>query len=471
MGFDLRERQVVVEARAAAAAPLDQRPEVALEPRAHRQRFLAITRVDGAELAGDVMVKQVAGHLLNERRRAEAGVAGGLDHGVHKRPVGTQDVADAHARREHLGKRADFVGDAQLIRRDHRAEGFGVWIVQQRLVGQIVNDRNQPVLPARQRRRHVEQRAPAPVREDGAGGVVDRDGVEERDLRRRVAQRLQFALERAEVDSLVVLRHGQHVEAAAHQAFGVDVVHRIGGHHDAAGQHIGQCVQQAGRAAGADGQALARQRGLVQLAHALLDQKTPQRRDQVGRAGRTAVVERLPVAHGVAGDGLHRFSQMVDRDRLLIHVSDTEVDVDAVAEAGRELRHHAAHGRGMRGGLAVIGKMNAHSKSGPRAGVPRCCSHGSAASVQAHPLVSPNARPPGRRASAASSDAVSKADEYHDSNASGGPPVRLRGLNRPLRTAATGAVSEYVRIEETIAPAALETITQWIRRQTGLEKK
>jgi hypothetical protein len=40
-----------------------------------------------------------------------------------------------------------------------------------------------------------------------------------------------------------------------------------------------------------------------------------------------------------------------------------------------------------------------------------------------------------------------------------------------LQTAVTDAASEYVRIEETIAPAALATITQWIRRQTGLEKK
>jgi len=49
--------------------------------------------------------------------------------------------------------------------------------------------------------------------------------------------------------------------------------------------------------------------------------------------------------------------------------------------------------------------------------------------------------------------------------------VRLPGLNHLFQTAVTGAVSEYVRIEETIAPVALETITQWIRRQTGLEKK
>ena len=49
--------------------------------------------------------------------------------------------------------------------------------------------------------------------------------------------------------------------------------------------------------------------------------------------------------------------------------------------------------------------------------------------------------------------------------------VRMPGLNHLFQDARTGAVSEYGRIEETIAPVALETITQWIRRQTGLEKK
>jgi hypothetical protein len=49
--------------------------------------------------------------------------------------------------------------------------------------------------------------------------------------------------------------------------------------------------------------------------------------------------------------------------------------------------------------------------------------------------------------------------------------LRLPGLNHLFQTAVTGAPSEYGRIEETIAPVALETITQWIRRQTGLEKK
>jgi len=49
--------------------------------------------------------------------------------------------------------------------------------------------------------------------------------------------------------------------------------------------------------------------------------------------------------------------------------------------------------------------------------------------------------------------------------------LRLPGLNHLFQNARTGAVSEYERIEETIAPTALETITQWIRRQTGLEKK
>ncbi|MGD0578483.1 MAG: alpha/beta fold hydrolase [Bryobacteraceae bacterium] len=49
--------------------------------------------------------------------------------------------------------------------------------------------------------------------------------------------------------------------------------------------------------------------------------------------------------------------------------------------------------------------------------------------------------------------------------------LRVPRLNHLFQSAVTGAVSEYVRIEETIAPGALETITQWIRRQTGLEKK
>jgi len=48
---------------------------------------------------------------------------------------------------------------------------------------------------------------------------------------------------------------------------------------------------------------------------------------------------------------------------------------------------------------------------------------------------------------------------------------RLPKLNHLFQTARTGAVSEYAQIEETIAPLALDTITQWIRRQTGLEKK
>ena len=48
---------------------------------------------------------------------------------------------------------------------------------------------------------------------------------------------------------------------------------------------------------------------------------------------------------------------------------------------------------------------------------------------------------------------------------------RMPRLNHLFQTARTGAVSEYAQIEETIAPLALDTITQWIRRQTGLEKK
>lgn len=43
----------------------------------------------------------------------------------------------------------------------------------------------------------------------------------------------------------------------------------------------------------------------------------------------------------------------------------------------------------------------------------------------------------------------------------------LPGLNHVFQTAETGAESEYSRIEETLAPIALETITNWIREQTA----
>ncbi len=38
-----------------------------------------------------------------------------------------------------------------------------------------------------------------------------------------------------------------------------------------------------------------------------------------------------------------------------------------------------------------------------------------------------------------------------------------------FQTAVTGTVSEYGKIEETIAPAALKTITVWILKQTKID--
>ena len=49
--------------------------------------------------------------------------------------------------------------------------------------------------------------------------------------------------------------------------------------------------------------------------------------------------------------------------------------------------------------------------------------------------------------------------------------VRLPKLNHLFQTARTGHPTEYGLIEETIAPAALETITDWLRQRAGLEKK
>jgi len=38
----------------------------------------------------------------------------------------------------------------------------------------------------------------------------------------------------------------------------------------------------------------------------------------------------------------------------------------------------------------------------------------------------------------------------------------LPGLNHLLQTCATGAAGEFARIEETIAPPALELTTDWV---------
>ena len=55
--------------------------------------------------------------------------------------------------------------------------------------------------------------------------------------------------------------------------------------------------------------------------------------------------------------------------------------------------------------------------------------------------------------------------------AGGNPDVtitRLPGLNHLLQPAKTGLPAEYAQIETTIAPAALDAITAWARKRTGL---
>jgi hypothetical protein len=56
-------------------------------------------------------------------------------------------------------------------------------------------------------------------------------------------------------------------------------------------------------------------------------------------------------------------------------------------------------------------------------------------------------------------------------NADANPDATVRtldGLNHLFQTAATGAPSEYGRIEETFAPAAIDVIADWIDAQVGL---
>jgi uncharacterized protein len=49
--------------------------------------------------------------------------------------------------------------------------------------------------------------------------------------------------------------------------------------------------------------------------------------------------------------------------------------------------------------------------------------------------------------------------------------VALPKLNHLFQTAKTGAFSEYAKIEETMSPAALTLMSDWIVKQTGLKKK
>jgi fermentation-respiration switch protein FrsA (DUF1100 family) len=44
--------------------------------------------------------------------------------------------------------------------------------------------------------------------------------------------------------------------------------------------------------------------------------------------------------------------------------------------------------------------------------------------------------------------------------------VELPGLNHLLQTAPTGAPGEYADIEETVAPVALDTVSNWVVKHT-----
>jgi len=44
--------------------------------------------------------------------------------------------------------------------------------------------------------------------------------------------------------------------------------------------------------------------------------------------------------------------------------------------------------------------------------------------------------------------------------------VKLPGLNHLFQTCKTGSISEYAEIQETISPAALDTMSDWILKHT-----
>ena len=48
---------------------------------------------------------------------------------------------------------------------------------------------------------------------------------------------------------------------------------------------------------------------------------------------------------------------------------------------------------------------------------------------------------------------------------------QLPGLNHLFQTCKTGSVAEYSQIEETIAPAALKVIGDWVVKQSSIDVK
>ncbi|PMU98603.1 hypothetical protein, partial [Pseudomonas sp. GP01-A4] len=48
--------------------------------------------------------------------------------------------------------------------------------------------------------------------------------------------------------------------------------------------------------------------------------------------------------------------------------------------------------------------------------------------------------------------------------------VELPGLNHLFQTAKTGALGEYADIEETVAPVALDTMADWIRKRVLINR-
>ena len=215
----------------------------------------------------------------------------------------------------------DLVDDAEIVLGQHGDERLGRRIVQQQLVGKIVEDRNQPVLPPRFARRNLVQRPPPLVRQNRARRIVHRHHVEERNLLRRRPQLAQLALEQLHVHALRVLGHRKNLESLALQHICVNVIGRVRGHHDPRRQHLRQSVQNAGRAACANRQPIARDRRLVQLPYLHRGQEAANRPDQVCRAHRRAVVERLPVLHAVASNRLQRLHQLGHGNGFLVDVA------------------------------------------------------------------------------------------------------------------------------------------------------
>ena len=129
---------------------------------------------------------------------------------------------------------------------------FDIGIVDEGFVGFVEKQGDLAVQAAREVGGDLDELFSAGVREDGRGGVIDGDDVDEADLVTVGAELVDFFAEFLGVDALVVFGDGDDAKAHSLEEMAIDVIHGVGGEDDAGRDQLGDGLKQAGGAAGSD---------------------------------------------------------------------------------------------------------------------------------------------------------------------------------------------------------------------------